>query len=111
MSERHRYAVVECATMSQSYDPHDYLCCFDLPQEWSYQGTIRECLLFISRTDTPTDYLIVHLRRDDTYTFDDIVWRPYDYECEEWLSFYLRKTHTPTIRIMKDTVTNTAHAL
>lgn len=83
--------MVECPTLTQSYDPYDNLCSFDPSPEWEYIGTIRECLLYISRTETPTDYVIVHPKDDDTYTLDDIVWRPFDQQSDEWLSHYLRK--------------------
>lgn len=111
MGSRHRYAVVECATISQAYDPHDYICGFDLPQEHETSGTIRECLRYIARQEVPTDYLIVHLKEDDTFTIDDIVWRPFDRASEELLTHYLRKRQERPLRIVRDPMNNTASSL
>jgi hypothetical protein len=41
-------------------------------------------------SDDPTAFVIVRLNGQETFDADDIVWKPFDRECEEWIRHYFR---------------------
>jgi hypothetical protein len=84
------YAVVECPTYGQAYDPQLFICSFDLPSEFVTSGTLKECMRYIVSSDDPTAFVIVRLNGQETFDADDIVWKPFDRECEEWIRHYFR---------------------
>lgn len=86
--DRHRYAVVECPSYGDAWS----MCRYDLPSHYEHRSTLVGCMRFIAYSAYDAfDYVVVHLRRDDTFSEADIVWSHCDYDRDELVSHYRRK--------------------
>ena len=83
-----RYAVVECPSYGDAWS----MCRYDLPEHFEYRSTLVGCMRYIAwHADDALDYVVVHLRLDDSFTEADVVWSPCSNSSDDLVAHYRMK--------------------